>query len=225
VVHRALDTFARLHAHHYDLSASAREALLPLDYHPFLSPTMGIVSQTLNKLALQPCMKKHPGDVPPAVAQAYRLTVDNWDQLLGYWFSGPLSLLHGDSHLGNFFVSGDEMGMLDWQATHWGKGIRDVQYFLIDSLPAEILAAHEQQLVNYYVERRGHHGTSIDPVKTWEEYRSFTFHTLMTIVVSIGFGALNEEQDMLMAEILRRSVAAVQRVDYAGWLREFLSHS
>ena len=31
-------------------------------------------------------------------------------------------------------------GMLDWQAAHWGKGIRDVQYFLIDSLPADVLA-------------------------------------------------------------------------------------
>ena len=31
--------------------------------------------------------------------------------------------------------------MLDWQAAHWGKGIRDVEYFLVDSLPAEVLAA------------------------------------------------------------------------------------
>ena len=53
-------------------------------------------------------------------------------------------------------------------------------------------------------------------------YRGFTFHTLMTIVVSIGFGALNEDQDALMTEILKRSVAAVQRVDYAEWLRDRL---
>lgn len=59
---------------------------------------------------------------------------------------------------------------------------------------------------------------AIDAEETWQENRSFTFHTLMTIIVSIGFGALSEEQDALMAEILRRSVAAVQRVDYAGWL-------
>ena len=44
----------------------------------------------------------------------------------------------------------------------------------------------------------------------------------MTIVVSIGFGALNEQQDQLMVEILRRAVAAVERVDYAGWLEHFL---
>ena len=223
LVHRCLDTFARLHACHYDLSAAQREALLPLDYHPFLSPTMGVVSRNLSRLALKPCMKKRPADIPDEVAIAYRSSVRHWDQLLDYWFCGPLSLLHGDSHLGNFFVSGDDMGLLDWQATHWGKGVRDVQYFLIDSLPADTLAAHEQDLVNYYVARRAHYGTPIDAQETWQEYRSFTFHTLMTIVVSIGFGALNEEQDTLMAEILRRSVAAVQRVDYAGWLREFLA--
>jgi len=220
LVHRCLDAFARLHACHYGLSASEREAILPLDYHPFLSPTMALVSRTLNKLALKPCMKKRPGDIPADVIAAYQSSVRHWDELLDYWFSGPLSLLHGDSHLGNFFVSGDEMGMLDWQATHWGKGIRDVQYFLIDSLPADVLAAHERELVDYYVQRRGYHGSAIDAEETWQEYRSFTFHTLMTIIVSIGFGALNEEQDELMAEILRRSVAAVQRVDYAGWLEE-----
>jgi len=221
LVRRCLDTFARLHAFHYGLAAPEREAILPLDYHPFLSPAMGLVSRSLNKLALKPCMKKRPGAIPADVVTAYRDSVRHWDQLLEYWFSGPLSLLHGDSHLGNFFVCGDEMGMLDWQATHWGKGIRDVQYFLIDSLPADVLAAHERDLVNYYVERRGYHGTAIDADETWQEYRSFTFHTLMTIIVSIGFGALNEEQDALMAEILRRAVAAVQRVDYAAWLAAF----
>ena len=77
--------------------------------------------------------------------------------------------------------------------------------------------------MNYYVQRRGHYGTAIDEEQIWQEYRSFTFHTLMTIIVSIGFGALNQEQDALMAEILRRSVAAVQRVDYAAWLSEFLA--
>jgi hypothetical protein len=223
LVKRCLDTFARLHATHYGMSREEREQILPLDYHPMLSPTMGVLSKTLNRLALKPCMKKHRGAIPPNVEKAYRLTLKHWDQMLDYWYSGPLSLLHGDSHLGNFFVSGDEMGMLDWQATHWGKGIRDVQYFLIDSLPADTLAAHERELVDYYVARRGHHGEAIDPRQTWQEYRSFTYHTLMTIVVSIGFGALNEEQDVLMGEILQRAVAAVERVDYAGWLNDFLN--
>lgn len=222
-VRLCLDAFARLHARHYGLPAREREQLLPLDFHPFLSPSMGVVSQALNRLALAPCMKKQPGVIPQDIADAYRATLANWDALLRHWFSGPLSLLHGDSHLGNFFRSGAEMGMLDWQAAHWGKGIRDVQYFLIDSLHAQVLAANEQDLVAYYVERRAHYGEAVDVNVTWQEYRSFTFHTLMTIVVCIGFGALNEEQDLLMREILHRAVAAVDRVDYPGWLEAFLS--
>lgn len=220
--YRCLDAFARLHARHYGLSATEREALLPMKYHLFLSPRMGLAARMLNRLALQPCMKKLPGAIPPRVEQAYKRSMDNWDALLDYWFSGPLSLLHGDSHLGNFFVSGEEMGMLDWQAAHWGKGIRDVQYFLTDSLPVATLAEHEQDLVAYYVERRAHHGQAIDLAQTWQEYRSCSFQALMTIVVSIGFGALNAQQDALMAEVLRRNVAAVQRVDYAGWLDDYL---
>jgi hypothetical protein len=223
LAYRCLDAFARLHARHYGISATEREALLPLKYHLFLSPRMGLAARMLNRLALQPCMNKLPGAIPPQVEQAYQRSMDNWDALLTHWFSGPLSLLHGDSHLGNFFVSGDEMGMLDWQAAHWGKGIRDVQYFLTDSLPAATLAAHEQDLVAYYVERRAHHGEAIDLAQAWQEYRSFSFHALMTIVVSIGYGALNAQQDALMAEVLRRNVAAVQRVDYSGWLDDYLN--
>ena len=120
-------------------------------------------------------------------------------------------------------LTGDEMGMLDWQAAHWGKGVRDVAYFLTDSLPADTLAQHERELVDYYVERRGHHGTAVDGEATWEDYRGFSYHTLMTIVVSIGFGALNEEQDVLMGEILRRAVAAAERLDYPAWLDAFLA--
>ena len=62
------------------------------------------------------------------------------------------------------------------------------------------------------------HGAPLDATAAWENYRGLSFHTLMTIVVSIGFGALNSDQDALMAEILNRSVAALDRLDYPAWL-------
>ncbi|MEZ5570308.1 MAG: phosphotransferase [Halioglobus sp.] len=222
-VHLCLDAFARLHSRHVGLTREARDALLPPHFHLFLSPVMGSAARSLNAMALGPCMKKRPGAIPAEVAAAYRESMRHWDTLLKFWFSEPLSLLHGDSHLGNFYLLGEEMGMLDWQATHWGKGVRDVQYFLIDSLPVALLAQHERALLAYYVERRAAHGAPIDPDDAWQEYRAFSFHTLFTIVVSIGFGALNEDQDTLMTEILERAVAAVQRVDYAGWLADYLT--
>ncbi len=224
-VRRCLDTFARLHAWQWDADAARREGILPRRYHLFLSPRLGPVSKALNRFALKPCMHKRPGLIPPTLASAYELTLAHWDALLEYWFDGPLSLLHGDSHLGNFFASGEDMGMLDWQAAHWGKGMRDVNYFLVDSLPAPRLAEHEQELIAYYLRCRASYGAPLDAREAWQEYRSFSFHTLMTIVVSIGFGALNAEQDSLMTEILARAVAATERLDYAGWLGDFLSAS
>jgi hypothetical protein len=222
LVSRVLDMFARLHAWNVGLDPRARDAILPLDLHPFLSPRLAPVSRSLNRLALDPCLRRRPGAVPERVAAAYRESMAHWPRLIEHWFAGPLSLLHGDSHLGNVFIDGDAMGLLDWQAAHWGKGIRDVQYFLIDALPEATLAANERDLVDYYVERRAVHGAPLDAESAWQDYRSFTFHTLFTICVAVGFGALNEEQDALMAEILDRAVAAVERVDYPGWLREFL---
>ncbi|WP_101757645.1 phosphotransferase [Oceanicoccus sp. KOV_DT_Chl] len=220
---RCLDTFARLHSAHCELSKAQQLAILPLDLHPFLSPTTAVIAKVLNQQALAPCLKKHPTLIPDHVIRSHHKTLQHWETLIDYWFSGPLSLLHGDSHLGNFFVSGDDMGMLDWQAVHWGNGIRDVQYFLINSLPIDVLASHEQELIAYYVERRAHYGSAIDLKQSRQQYRSFSFHTLMTIIVSIGFGAMNAEQNALMEEILKRAVAAIERLDYSDWLSTFLT--
>lgn len=223
LVRRCLDTFAKIHASTYHTAPQDRDALLPMSQHILLAPATRTISQMLNKQALAPCIKKQPGVISEPLIAAYRKSIANWDTLLDNWFAGPLSIIHGDSHLGNFFINGNEMGMLDWQAVHWGKGIRDVQYFLIDSVPANILAEHEQALVHYYIERLGYYDVEMSFDQAWTDYRGLSFHTLMTIVVSIGFGAMNKEQDALMAEILKRAVAAAERVDYSGWLEALLN--
>ena len=62
----------------------------------------------------------------------------------------------------------------------------------------------------------------IDAQATWQDYRSFSFHPLMTLIVSIGFGGLNEEQDAVMTTVLERAVASVRRLDYPDWLERHL---
>ena len=139
--------------------------------------------------------------------------------MLEWWCREPLTLVPGDSHLGNFFVDGPTMGMLDFQAAHWSKGIREVQYFLIDSVAVEILAECEEDLVRYYFAQLTADGGELSFATAWEQCRAYSFQTLMTIVVSLGLGPLTEK-DALMEEILRGSVAAVERVNFAGWLKE-----
>ena len=141
--------------------------------------------------------------------------------MMEFWYREPLTLVHGDSHLANFFEyatpAGPRMGMLDFQAVHWSKGIRDVQYFLIHSLEPDVLAVHEDALIDYYLAELARFGVNLDPVETREQYRAFSFQTLMVGVVSLGLGGLTEREETVRT-VLRREVAAIRRLRFGDWL-------
>jgi aminoglycoside/choline kinase family phosphotransferase len=128
-----------------------------------------------------------------------------------------LTLVHGDSHLGNFFETGSEMGMLDFQGAHWSHAIRDVQYFLINSMRPELLAQNEEELVAGYAQEVTRLGLPLAAEEAWEKYRAFSFQTLMTAVVSLGLGSFTDSDEVMRA-MLERSVAAIERLDVAAWL-------
>ena len=140
---------------------------------------------------------------------------------MDFWYREPLTLVHGDSHLANCFEyatpAGPRMGMLDFQAVHWSKGIRDVQYFLIHSLEPEVLAAHEDALIDHYLAELARFGVVLDAHEAREQYRAFSFQTLMVGVVSLGLGGLTE-REATVRTVLRREVAAIERLRFGEWL-------
>ncbi|UCH28490.1 MAG: phosphotransferase [Myxococcales bacterium] len=213
---RCLSAFAALHAEFDGLGIAEREAILPASLHPFRSPTMRALSPLLSRAALGPCHRKAPDLFPQDIVSLYQQALSKYDALLDRWYSEPLTLIHGDSHLGNFFVADDGMGMLDWQAVQWAKGIRDVQYFLINSMREDVLAANEQALIAHYLAELGRHGVTLDGDEAWAQYRAYAFQTLMTSVVSLGLGTMTD-MDEVLEVILARSVAAIRRTDFAGW--------
>ena len=70
------------------------------------------------------------------------------------------------------------MGMLDFQAVHWSKGMRDVQYFLINSLAPDVLAQHESSLIDHYLAALARRGIAQGSERAREDYRAFSFQTL-----------------------------------------------
>jgi hypothetical protein len=214
-----LSAFASLHAAFHGLTAEERAAILPPELHPFDSPNARVLSPVLSRVAIGPCHRKAPDLFPKDMVELYRQAMSQYDALMAYWYSEPLTLIHGDSHLGNFFVTGDRMGMLDWQAVQWAKGIRDVQYFLINSLREDVLAAHERELIEHYVAELASHDVTLATDETWEQYRAYSFQTLMTSVVSLGTASMTD-MDEVLETILARSVAAVRRLGFDDWLSE-----
>jgi len=214
---RCLRTLARLHAAFVDLTSGGRERALPIRLHPFLSPSLEPIMLAVNRLAVAPCHRRAPEVFDEASMALYRRGLAHWGELSKAWYREPLTLVHGDSHLGNFFESGDEMGMIDFQGAHWSKGMRDVQYFLINSMQPQLLAEHERELVGGYCEERARLGAPVPADEGWEQYRGFSFQTLMTAVVSLGLGSFTDSEAVMRA-MLARAVAASRRLNLAGWL-------
>ena len=218
---RCLSAFAELHAGFHGWDAARREALLPLALHPYLSPRKRAVSRALNAAALEPTQRLAPDLFGAEHVALCRRVLARWDALVDFWYRGPLTLVHGDSHLANTFEyaapEGARVGLLDFQAVHWSKGIRDVQYFLIHSLEPDVLAAHEDALVDHYLAELERRGVALDAEEARVQYCAFAFQTLMVGVVSLGLGGLTE-REATVRTVLRREVAAIERLRFAEWL-------
>ncbi len=216
-----LRTFADLHAAFWGWTKEQREAVLPARLHTYLAPGGRGMTRALNAAAIAPAHAAAPDLFAKGHADICRLAIEKWDLLIDAWYGEPLTLIHGDSHLANCFEyptsDGPRMGMIDFQGLQWCKGIRDVQYSLINSLEPDILAAQEEELIDFYIAALAERGVVLDAAAAREQYRAFSFQTLMVAVVSIGLGSLTE-RDETVRTVLRRSVAAIDRLGFGDWL-------
>jgi len=220
---RVLAMFAELHAGFFGWDESRRDALLPLKLHNAFSRSRRLMGQAMNASAIEPCRKNAPEHFTAELAETCWLANRKWEEMHRWWYREPLTLIHGDSHLGNVFeYTGDDgarMGMLDFQAVQWSKGIRDVQYFLINSLEPKLLAEHEEMLIDHYIAESAQRGMELGRDETREQYRAFSYQTLTTAVFAAGLGSLTE-QGHTVDTILRRSTAAAERLDLRGWIED-----
>ena len=99
--------------------------------------------------------------------------------------------------------------------------MRDVQYFMINSLEPDMLVAHERDLIGVYCDELAHCGVELGRDDAFQQYRAFSFQTLLVGVVPLGLGNLTERDSTVLA-ITRRSAAAVERLEFREWLEELL---
>ena len=79
--------------------------------------------------------------------------------------------------------------MLDWQLATQGRGIIDVAYFLIRSVPATQGRQVEQSLVQTYHNLLCEHGVrDYDFASCWAEYRRAFFWPFLLVVGAVGLG-------------------------------------
>ncbi|MDH3739145.1 MAG: phosphotransferase, partial [Alphaproteobacteria bacterium] len=110
--------------------------------------------------------------------------------------------------------------VVDWQFVARGRGMMDVAYYLTQSGPTEVAAAHESELVARYHDelcRSGVQEYSLEDC--WQDYRRFAYYALVYPVITAGVSDPdNAEQRAGITIILERAVAALLRLDAAEFM-------
>lgn len=145
--------------------------------------------------------------VPAEIRAAVPRIVAARDTLEDAWARGPLTLIHGDAHAGNLYFLPNAVGLLDWQLAQRAQGMRDVAYFLTNSLPIAVRREHERALIALYLRTLAEHGVTppaFDVV--WEQYRLHAVYAWIAAAVTAAAATLQQEP-IVRAAVERTSVA------------------
>jgi len=128
---------------------------------------------------------------------------------------GPQTFLHGDAHLGNFYLTagGGEVGACDWQASTTGHWSFDVGYALTCALPVEDRRNWEEELITHYLQVLGAHIPEVPSFdEAWLAYRQQPFWGLHAWLITLGRSAFMprmQPDEVSRAELARVSTAIV----------------
>jgi hypothetical protein len=213
IVDGVIDNFAALHAAFFeserlsadgDLAWIARRSIgYGAGGGPFVRMAVESLGASLpaefHEMAEYYC--RHAADLAPVLA------------------AGAHTLVHGDAHMGNMFAIGDQPGFLDWAVLGAAPGMRDVAYFLTNSIPTELRRSDERRWLQRYCDGLGARGVELDPADAFEQYRLQALTGWVAAVATAGMGSKWQPINIAVRGT-HRSIAAVGDLDTLGAFRD-----
>ncbi len=153
-------------------------------------------------------------EVPEHVAKNKDRFIDAISDLQAERMQAPVTLVHGDYRMANLLYGNKpehhKVVVIDWQGPLKARGMFDVSLFLTQSTKIEVRQAHEQDLLERYLDGLLSRGvTGIDMGWLWEDYRAATLYDwVYTMVVAGTLDASNEIAHEWMAQMIARHAQA-----------------
>ena len=215
-VANGLRGLARLHGRFWNFSATTHPELA---WVQTWEPTQGFQSGLRRRV---PTGLERAGDTLPAALAHYDGdgVVDLWVRFVSSLTKGPVTLLHGDAHIGNTYVlPDDDVGFLDWEVVRRGNWSHDVGYFVMGALTTDDRRGCQEDLVNGYLAELDVEG---DQRPTWDEawlrYRASAAYGLAIWLSTLGTdGWQRREVSLALAQ---RYADAFVELDALGALDE-----
>ncbi len=171
-VRSALRTMAQMHAHYWNDSAlDTTMDWVPTRFDGGMYPVFSGIGYDLIRYQVEQHSFKQQ-----ILAPLGRSVRELWDamwQTQRQLMSGPRTLLHGDTHVGNTYVLPDgSSGLLDFQLLVKGHPMIDVTYYLMTALDTDRRRQHERTLIQEYLDTLtslGVHAPSM--AQAWHDHR------------------------------------------------------
>eukprot|EP00750_Incisomonas_marina_P007964 INCI1511.1.p1 GENE.INCI1511.1~~INCI1511.1.p1 ORF type:complete len:273 (+),score=34.39 INCI1511.1:90-908(+) len=203
-VNSALRSFARLHAHFW---ARPPQGVWTDEWSCKLTvpPTPGRTRPRFLRLiagaTLRRFLSKYGAVLSPELLAGYEYFVKNFSIVREFWSRPPLTLAHGDAHIGNlwFTENSTQCGFFDMQCNAAENCMRDITYNLISGCDSIQLQNEETRYLQMYLghlngflEKRG-----IEPLgfkEAWFQYRMQAWWVLAAFLISAGANNLMEQR-------------------------------
>ncbi|NRA03600.1 MAG: phosphotransferase [Myxococcales bacterium] len=171
----------------------------------------------VRQLSVPIAYKKFSQVFPERIREVIPQLMNNYHRLEQQWAQEPRTLLHGDAHLGNMYFQDGQAGLLDWQVSQYGQGMRDIGYFLINSMDEELRLAHQEELIRHYLLTLHDLGVALDFDTAWRQYRLQSVYAWIAGVVT---APSNFQEKSVVTSGLSRSCKAILDLDAIELIRE-----
>ena len=207
--HRAIDTLACHHAAWFE-----HPKLQSFTWMPGLDdPQILTLGDTFN-MGWPLFLERYRGQLPERVLRWCERFVVGIPQWIESHFDDRSTIIHGDFRLDNmFFLDDGGVAVIDWQMSMKAPGQTDLVYFCANNLSVEMRRAHEDELIERYVDRLHAAGVPVDAV-TLEGVQQGYLEGLLFYAVSFGASLLtidpaNERGAALFDALVHRTFTAV----------------
>jgi aminoglycoside phosphotransferase (APT) family kinase protein len=160
-------------------------------------------------------------EMPAAFRRLGDLYSDRSLDIVALFNEGERTLIHGDTHSGNLFVDAGRTGFFDWAVAGRGPGVRDVAYFLCNSLPIETRRAQEDSLLSRYRAGLAGNGVALDEHTAHEQYRLFSVYSWIAAASTAAMGSQWQPIDVSRAAMVS-TTQAIEDLDAIGLLEKRL---
>jgi aminoglycoside phosphotransferase (APT) family kinase protein len=160
-------------------------------------------------------------DMPPVFRRLGDLYTARSLDIVALFNEGERTLIHGDTHSGNLFVDAGRTGFYDWAVAGRGPGVRDVAYFLCNSLPVQTRRAEEESLLARYRTGLAERGVELDEHTAQEQYRLFSVYSWIAAASTAAMGSRWQPIDVCRNALIS-TTQAIADLDAVGLLEERL---